>query len=293
MTGHIAPLVRLAYPAAFSAADRASNDGQKRHRLLVGGQLAALLLAAVMSAWDSRPTALATALAFAVAMLLWGALQMLRPERTWFDGRALAESLKTLAWRYATAVPPFDSAASPERSDDRFRRESQALLTERTHLASHLISPDHHGELITDSMRTIRRLDVSERAEIYREQRLRDQELWYSTRAIGHERAAARWQMLILGLQFAGFTAATLRVAGAVEFDAFSIFSAFAGSAIAWFELRRYQELARAYAIAALEIASIATEAEAVTSQEDLRRVVLEGEGSISREHTLWHAKRL
>jgi hypothetical protein len=285
--------IQLTYPSPFSAADRASLEGQKRHRLLVGGQLAALLVAAILSAWDSDVTALGTALSFAVAMLLWGALQMLRPERTWFDGRALAESLKTLAWRYAMAVPPFDTGGSAARSDERFRRECQALLTEQSHLASHLIDPDHHGALITDSMRAVRALDIKEKSDIYRDQRLRDQEVWYSSRAISNERVAARWQMLILGLQFVGFTAATLRVAGAVEFDAFSIISAFAGSAIAWFELRRYHELARAYAVAALEIATIASEAQTVDSKEDLHRIVLEGEGSISREHTLWHAKRL
>ena len=35
------------------------------------------------------------------------ALLILQPERTWYEGRAVAESVKTLAWRYSVCADPF------------------------------------------------------------------------------------------------------------------------------------------------------------------------------------------
>lgn len=69
--------------------------------------------------------------------------------------------------------------------------------------------------------------------------------------------------------------------------------AAVAAAATAWGQLGRHDELSKSYALAYQELISIQTLAETVTTEEDLDRVVADGEGAISREHTMWMAKRL
>jgi hypothetical protein len=56
---------------------------------------------------DLAAVATVVALVGAVIVEIW--LLTDRPEQAWYDGRALAESAKTLAWRFAVGSAPFDT----------------------------------------------------------------------------------------------------------------------------------------------------------------------------------------
>lgn len=60
----------------------------------------------------------------------------------------------------------------------------------------------------------------------------------------------------------------------------------------AWAQTKRYQELAQAYGLAANEIASSEALSQSIQSEADLAKYVEEAEDAISREHTMWTAKR-
>src|SRR5262245_4365558 len=98
-------------PATYHAANKASVGAQAwflRLRLL---QLASLGLAAICGAITlkdlAHPAATVGATAFVVAGAVTGYLLRSRPEQLWYDARAVAESAKTLAWRYAVGGSPF------------------------------------------------------------------------------------------------------------------------------------------------------------------------------------------
>ena len=48
------------------------------------------------------------------------ALLILQPERTWYEGRAVAESVKTLAWRYSVCADPFPKEMSRAEAESNF-----------------------------------------------------------------------------------------------------------------------------------------------------------------------------
>ncbi len=67
---------------------------------------------------------------------------------------------------------------------------------------------------------------------------------------------------------------------------------AVAAAFTAWAQIGRHDELRTSYALACQELLTIKSLAANVTTQEDLNNIVFDGEGAISREHTMWIAKR-
>lgn len=65
-----------------------------------------------------------------------------------------------------------------------------------------------------------------------------------------------------------------------------------ASAVLAWLQIRRHQELAQSYAVASHELALAESRARHVRSEEELARFVGDAEAAISREHTLWIARR-
>src|SRR5437868_1033768 len=77
--------------------------------------LALLVLAALGGSIELEHSGLDLAAAISVAaFVLAGSVKLYvgatKPEQDWYDGRALAESVKTLAWRYAVGGKPFPTA---------------------------------------------------------------------------------------------------------------------------------------------------------------------------------------
>jgi hypothetical protein len=64
------------------------------------------------------------AVAFGLAVLVELTLLRRIPDRTWYEGRTLAESVITLAWRFAVGAEPF-------RVDIQSPDEAEALLVQR------------------------------------------------------------------------------------------------------------------------------------------------------------------
>ena len=111
------------YPGLFRAADAVSRAGQERHVWLARLELALLTAAAIVGAVVSVvPTVSGQVGAVAVAVLLIGAAlvrsvsRSTRPENRWFEGRAVAESVKTLAWKYMMHVEPYNGP-DPQAED--------------------------------------------------------------------------------------------------------------------------------------------------------------------------------
>src|SRR5262249_42639448 len=102
-------------PELFRAADRASGTAQRRFLRSSGTQLTLLGAAALAGAASSsfrwlQAVALA---ALSSAAVLKTPLSTTKPDRVWYEGRAAAESAKTLAWRYAVGGAPFPIDGQP------------------------------------------------------------------------------------------------------------------------------------------------------------------------------------
>lgn len=100
------PLTDADLPGFWRDADEASRNGQKwtliYERLRLGGSILAALGAVFsLNSGGLDLAALVVLLGFMAALIAELAAWVHKPAERWYDGRALAESAKTLAWRYA------------------------------------------------------------------------------------------------------------------------------------------------------------------------------------------------
>jgi len=147
-------------------------------------------------------------------------------------------------------------------------------------------------------MRKARTLNLESRKVIYLEQRIGDQRKWYSDSARKNRKAALRWLYTVMFAQLFAIVFALVIVfrpefiSAVAHINWAHVFSSAAIAALAWLQLKQNQELAQAYSVAAHELGLISEQISYVKTEEDLSRFVTESEGSISREHTMWMAKR-
>jgi hypothetical protein len=284
-------------PWLFRAADAASLAGQRMFMQLTAVNLIVLLIAAasgpiVTALTDSDATqrwsATLAAAAFIVAIIQRSYVLATRPERGWYDGRALAESTKTLAWRYAVGATPYEVGS--DRTDERFAQRLRVILKSFPELS---LDPGRaEGEQITPQMRALRASGLQERIDAYRTRRIEEQRRWYASRAHKHGARGRLLGVVTLVSESFGAALAIAFAASIIHTDFLSICAAAASGLIAWERAHQDTTLAKAYGIAAQELATIRDLVGQQPDEESWSRFVLESEDAISREHTLWRASR-
>ena len=207
------------YPAIYQAADAASLEGQRRYflapRLRLGGLIAASLGGAF--SWTSGRIDPWGLIAGAALLLALGAelfAAIAKPDRTWYEGRAIAESIKTLTWRYMVGGAPFgleDNGA--DDADTRFLDELRGLYKDLRDLE---VPPDANAPYqISEAMRTRRRQGFAERKQFYETDRIMDQHRWYSAKATWNLKQSHFYQTVAIAFEVGGIAAAvakTIRV---------------------------------------------------------------------------------
>jgi hypothetical protein len=284
------------YPALFLAADASANIGQRRLLVASALRLTALLAAAVLGTFvlnvqRLNVAAVGAAAGLGAALVIEVYLLTDRPDRKWYESRAAAESAKTLAWRYAVAGQPFGHG-------DQDQRGAEALLLRRfATIVGNLrgfVPDDNSGWLqITEEMRWLRAQSLNERKRAYRISRIEDQSRWYTRRAREHGASVARWSVFLASMEALGLIAAVLNAVNIINVDLPGIAGAFAAGGLAWLQTRQHQQLATAYAIAAQELADVASRLEWPETETEWAHFVDEVEEAISREHTLWWASHV
>ena len=282
------------FPALCRSADRESVRAQRSYLRALRVRLGALLVAAfggavtLTTAADFQIGGGLAFLAFACALGAELFMAMTSPHTAWYEGRAAAESAKTLAWRYMVRAEPFE-VDTPD-VDAQFLAQTRSLLQD---LQSISLGPGVPGEhQISDKMRQVRALDFDERRQIYLDDRIADQQRWYSQKARWNDRRARAWVLVSIVLEVAGMVGGALKAFGWINFDLLGFLAVAAGSVTAWIEAKQHRNLATAYGIASQELASIATELTTMRSEERWTVFVGQAEEAISREHTLWRASR-
>lgn len=281
----------FAFPESFVFTDAASLAGQQRFIRSTRIQLVLLVLASgagafswtVNQGWDGA--ALLAAIAFTAAAILRIILIRGRPHRLWYDGRAAAESIKTLSWKYAVAGDPF--VAGEASAQKRFEGLTRDVLTSFDTLGGQVASSSTSP---TASMRDFRSKSLKERRDAYATGRIRDQQSWYQRKANWNKKRARFWGAVMLVLQVAAAIGAFLKGFDVIDLDMFGLAGAAAASAAAWLETKQHHVIARAYRVAAQELVAINDLIANQETEEEWARFVAEAEEAISREHTMWKA---
>jgi hypothetical protein len=280
------------FPAIFQSADRSSLSAQQRFLQATKIRLGGLTLAAVCGAFDVtigdvNPVVLVGVCFFVVAVGAEIFLLADRPDRAWYEGRAVAESVKTLTWRYAVGGIPFPLGMADADAHllARFREFVPDLGDLRI---DPVIRADHQ---ITPAMRKLRSAEFDVRRRAYDEERIEDQRAWYAKKAQWNSGRAVIWSIVAVAGEMAGIVAGSLRAFEIINFDLFGILAAIAAGAAAWSQAKQYETLEHAYSTASQELAIIRSSVESV-SEEKWATFVDDSEQAISREHTMWRAAR-
>ncbi len=288
------------YPSTLRAASAAARAAQRWYFAMLGLQLGAsfmgALLAGLAGAVDSPESAhrlrqaAAVALLISFVVLLYG--RIIRADKTWWDARAVAESLKSAAWRYMVRAAPFDAAAGASSPEDAYHAQVIETLRARPAVSS-VLERRRAGDSadITPLMSATREGALEERRASYRKQRLADQMRWYHDKAASHDRAREIFFLLAVVLQLAAVLAAFLEWRPG-KLNVVPLLVTFAASLTAWAQARRHEESAQAYAVARQELDVMADRLNAAGDERSFSGAVAETEAAISREHTMWMARR-
>ena len=282
------------FPALFRSADRESQRAQRSYLSSLRVRLGSLVVAAfggaltLTTAGGFQVGGGLAFLAFACALGAELFLATTSPLTTWYEGRAAAESAKTLAWRYMVRAEPFE--VDDVDVDKQFHAQTYSLLQDLRSIS--LGTEEPAAQQITDKMRHVRALDFNERRQVYLADRIADQQRWYSEKARWNDRRARGWVLVSIVLEIAGLIGGALKAFGWINFDLLGFLAAAAGGVLAWIEAKQHRNLATAYGIASQELASLASELPTLNGEERWAAFVAQAEEAISREHTLWRASR-
>lgn len=285
-------------PPLYQAADRSSTEAQSRFlwatRIRLFGVTAAALFGLLTWKYGSSPVDWSGVLAascFVIALVVEGFLYQAKPERTWYEGRAAAESVRTLSWRYAIGGEPFNVGIDEEtRVAYLFLERLKSLFDVVRELD--LAAPASSQEQITPRMREIRALPLAERKHIYELARVGEQQEWYRANANRNRRYASHWTLFMLAVEIAGVIFGILKAVGTIEGDLLTFSGVVLATATAWMQTKQYRTLATAYTVTALELASVRSKVANEYTEVEWAKFVNDAEEAFSREHTLWKASR-
>jgi hypothetical protein len=288
----------IAYPSIFDDADAVSRAGQLRTKRLAGGELVLLVAAATIATtqgilpellddrWDR---ALAAAVLF-IAFVARVANRLAGADEEWFDGRAVAETIKSAAWRYAVRTYP--SHGDDRAADVAFYATVRDTLAARQALAAYLHRGESNRSQITPWMRSLRAAPLAARSLAYLTERVDDQAAWYAARTEANRRAADRWFWLGLGCEIVAVLVAIGLVVDTSAPDVVGLLATLAVAITAWNQTGRHDELSKSYGLAANEIVLLRTRVEMADDEESFGVAVNDVELAVSREHTMWMARR-
>jgi len=293
------PISENDFPAAFQAADGGAIRARRNYLWASRTDLILILLGTVSTSWAIESTsgraflAIVGAISLGLGLLATLFIKISDSEKTWFGYRAIAESLKTMTWRYITKTTPYDNALSAKEVDDLFTTQFGQILQMPRNQQVTLAGDEGSGEQITKPMREVRDLDIKIRKALYVRDRIKDQQIWYTNNAKENAQKGSQMLIAVILCQAVAMGAAILLVRWPdFNFNFASILSAGAATLLAWLQLKRHQELAFAYGQAAHDLGLIVARERHITNDEELSLFVSDAENAISREHTMWLARR-
>jgi hypothetical protein len=148
----------------------------------------------------SPAAAIVSACVFLAGLGLSVLMAFKRSEATWYRARAVAESIKTTAWRFMMRTDPFDAAESLQVRKD-FTERLKSILSEHRDLAHDLAGIADNEPQISQFMSTVRDLPLTKRLECYKRERIDEQRRWYSDKALTNKRHGRLWFGMLLTLQ--------------------------------------------------------------------------------------------
>lgn len=287
------------YPNYYIAGDSASLKSQSNYVKLVKWDLILMIFSAALAIYnyqteDSKVLIYSlSSVLLIVALAISIILKTKKYEDIWYRGRALAESCKTLTWRYIMCSEYFENDISTHEVEKRFIERIREIHAEFDDLQKELQARDLSYPIITNEMKKIRLLNANQRKTYYIEHRIQNQIDWYSSKADSNKTKYENWFLVVIICQvLALFSIIYLIKYPLSNFNLVGLFSTIAASGFSWLQLKRYQENKEAYTTATSELNLIKAESDYNFTDREFSKYVLDSENAMSREHTMWLAQK-
>lgn len=281
-------------PGLYQSANQASLNGQKSFFLALSIYLILLIGAAFVS--YIRPNdnigAIGSASLFLITLGILIFIRVKKPDDIWYNGRAVAESVKTITWRWMMRAEPYADCENMEAISKSFINDLKSILEQNRHLSYSLQSVEAVSDAISEKMKFIRGQSVSERLSVYVNQRIEDQATWYWLKSKFNKRRASQWFWVSVALHSLAISLLLYKINDPLISLPIETLATAAGAALTWLQAKKHNELNSAYALTAHEIVLIKGESTGVHSESDLSEYVTNSESAFSREHTQWIARK-
>lgn len=282
----------MIYPALYKSADELSIESQRLFYWVLFCHLAALTIAAIISlvnsseAWVAVVQAVTLLIALGCSIFLFS----IRPERQWYEARAVAESIKTITWRYTSKIHPYNNKDDDDRKQflDTLRRLVDLNAGVAKKLRKHI-----GASQITKKMQACRDMQLQERVANYVRERVEEQLDWYSRKTAFNTKLSKRFFMALIAANSIALLSSLLKIyCPTFQYWPVDVFVALACALLSWIQAKRYSENATAYALAAQEIGIVRDQAQLIQTDQEFHQYVTDAENAFSREHTQWIAKQ-
>ena len=287
------------FPSYFQASDKASIESQKSYLNIIRIDLLSMVLASALTIYNYQLEVsklsiyIISGFLLLISLILTIILKSKKYEDLWYQGRALAESCKTITWRFVCCSEYFENSIDITEVKKRFIERIKELSNEFRELSKSMNSNTLNLPIITDKMLELRNLSLADRKKYYIQNRIEDQKKWYANKAEYNLQKYNFWFWIIIISQVASLISIVILIKKPnFNCNFVGLFTTVSASAISWLQLKQHQELKQAYTTATQELNFIVTLSEQATTEESFSKFVLDSENAVSREHTLWLAQR-
>lgn len=299
MPGKQPEIAESDFPSLYLAADQASNSTQKYYVITVAFDLSLMVIASALAVYNYQFASsklllyIISGLCLLISTFLTIILLIRKFEDSWYQGRALAESCKTLTWRFMTRSELFEDGVPLSEAKSKFVQRIQALKAEFPDLNRILNTDIVNGPVITQKMLDVRSLSLAERKQCYINQRIEDQKSWYAKKAAYNSSQYSLWFFIIIVSQFLSLVTIVCLISNPkTNWNFVGFFTTVSAVSLSWLQLKRHQELKQAYTTTANELNIILALSDDISNETEFSKFVLDSENAVSREHTLWLAQR-
>jgi uncharacterized membrane protein YfcA len=154
-------------PGLFQSADTASIKEQKKFFNGIFWYLTLLIIAALFAFFaDDYPNPIfkiISTVLFLLTLFIMIWLRVSRPDDIWYNGRAVAESVKTRSWRWMMRAEPYMDCDNIEIVRKHFVNDLKTILKQNESLIGKLGISASIEEPISEKMIEIRKLNLSDR----------------------------------------------------------------------------------------------------------------------------------
>lgn len=283
-------------PGLFQSADTASIKEQKKFFNGIFWYLTLLIIAALFAFFaDDYPNPIfriISTVLFLLTLFIMIWLRVSRPDDIWYNGRAVAESVKTRSWRWMMRAEPYMDCDNIEIVRKHFVNDLKTILKQNESLIGKLGISASIEEPISEKMIEIRKLNLSDRFNFYRQERITNQAIWYTNKSKFNKKRAEMWFWTTVSLHALAILLLLYNIYDPKAKLPIEVIAVAASSVLTWLQSKKHNELSSSYSLTAHEIILIKSEKNRIETEEDLSEYIMNCENAFSREHTQWFARK-